>query len=165
MTSRPLSVLILCTGNSARSILAEALLNKIGGDRFLALSAGSQPKGEVHPAALELLAERGFETGHFRSKSWDEFVDNSFGGQLDFIFTVCDSAAAETCPVWPGHPMTVHWGIPDPAAVETPGPQQRRAFEIAFDQLKQRIEAFAAIDNLDPRRDGLKAELQAIGRL
>lgn len=165
MTSRPLSVLILCTGNSARSILAEALLQKLGGERCIALSAGSQPKGQVHPAALQLLADRGFETSGFRSKSWDEFDDSSFGGQLDFIFTVCDSAAAEACPVWPGHPMTIHWGIPDPAAVETPGPEQRRAFEMAFDQLKQRIEAFLAIENLDPKQEGLKAELQAIGRL
>ena len=165
MTSRPVSVLILCTGNSARSILAEALLQGLAGDRIIALSAGSQPKGEVHPAALELLQARGFDTGGFRSKSWDEFDDASFGGQLDFIFTVCDSAAAEACPVWPGHPMTVHWGIPDPAAVEDAGPEQRRAFEIAYDQLKQRIKAFLAIENLDPAREGLKAELQAIGRL
>lgn len=165
MTTRPVSVLILCTGNSARSILAEALLQKFGGDRFIALSAGSQPKGQVHPAALELLRKRGFDVSGFRSKSWDEFDDSSFGGQLDFIFTVCDSAAAETCPVWPGHPMIVHWGIPDPAAVEKAGPEQRQAFETAYDQLKQRIETFLAIEDLDPSREGLRAELQAIGRL
>lgn len=165
MTTRRLSVLILCTGNSARSILAEALLSKLGGERFIALSAGSQPKGQVHPAALELLQNRGFDTKGFRSKSWDEFDDASFGGRLDFIFTVCDSAASEACPVWPGHPMTIHWGIPDPAAIEDAGPEQRRAFEIAYDRLKQRIEAFLAIENLDPAREGLKAELQAIGRL
>ena len=165
MTHRPLSVLILCTGNSARSILAEALLQKLGGERIIALSAGSQPKGQVHPMALTLLKERGFDVSGFRSKSWDEFDDASFGGQLDFIFTVCDSAAAEACPVWPGHPMTVHWGIPDPAAVDEPGPEQRQAFEVAYDQLEQRIEAFLEIDDLDPARDGLKAELQAIGRI
>ena len=165
MTSRPLSVLVLCTGNSARSILAEALLNNLGGDRIRAHSAGSQPKGQVHPAALALLAERGFDTGSYRSKSWDEFDDSSFDGRLDVVFTVCDSAAAETCPVWPGHPMTVHWGIPDPAAITTPGEEQRRAFETAYDQLKHRIEAFLAIDDLDPEQDSLKAQLEVIGRL
>ena len=117
MTGRPFNVLILCTGNSARSILGEALVEHWGQGRFRGFSAGSHPKGSVHPLALELLKREGLPTDGMRSKSWDEFAAAG-APPLDFIFTVCDNAAGEACPVWPGHPMTVHWGIDDPAAVE-----------------------------------------------
>ena len=140
--SKSYNVLFLCTGNSARSILAEAILNKEGAGRFRAYSAGSFPKGEVHPAALSLLSELSYPTDGFRSKSWDEFA--SVGAPpLDFIFTVCDNAAGEVCPVWPGKPVTAHWGIEDPAAVEGPG--QRAAFWTAFQALQRRIQLFLAL--------------------
>jgi arsenate reductase (thioredoxin) len=135
------NVLFLCTGNSARSILAEALLNRLGEGRFRALSAGSFPNGEVHPMALRLLDEQGFPTGGLRSKSWDEFADPD-GPRFDVVVTVCDNAAGETCPVWPGNPAREHWGIADPAAVEGAG--QRPAFEEAYRLLEARIEAFLA---------------------
>ena len=139
MAERPRNVLFLCTGNSARSILAEALLNRLGDGRWRGFSAGSFPKGEVHPMALQLLDERGFPTGGLRSKSWDEFAGGD-APPLDLIVTVCDNAAGETCPVWPGHPARAHWGIADPAAVEGEG--QRAAFEEAYRQLESRIAAF-----------------------
>ena len=147
--NRTRNVLFLCTGNSARSILAEAILNRDGAGRFRAFSAGSFPKGEVHPAAIELLNELGFDTSGFRSKSWDEFAAPD-APEIDLIFTVCDNAAGETCPVWPGKPVTAHWGIEDPAAVD--GPQQERAFEQAFRELHRRISLFLAVplDSLDP---------------
>lgn len=140
--SRIYNVLFLCTGNSARSILAEAILNKEGKGRFRAFSGGSFPKGQVHPMALELLDELGFPTQGYRSKSWDEFAAPG-APELDFIFTVCDNAAGEVCPVWPGKPVTAHWGIEDPAAVEGEG--QRRAFWNAYQALKRRIELFLAL--------------------
>ena len=136
MGERPASVLFLCTGNSARSILAEALLNRDGGGRFRAFSAGSFPKGAVHPMALALLRDRGFPVAGLRSKSWDEFA-GAGAPPLDLIVTVCDNAAGETCPVWPGHPARAHWGIADPAAVEGDG--QRAAFEEAYRLLEARI--------------------------
>jgi arsenate reductase (thioredoxin) len=135
------NVLFLCTGNSARSILAEALLNRLGEGRFRAFSAGSFPKGQVHPAALRLLDGQGFPTGDLRSKSWDEYSGPE-GPHFSFVITVCDNAAGETCPVWPGHPARAHWGMADPAAVEGAG--QRPAFEEAYRLLEARIEAFLA---------------------
>ena len=142
MTDKIYNVLFLCTGNSARSILAEALLNRMGQGRFRAYSAGSFPKGKVHAQTLALLDELGFETEGLRSKSWDEFSGPD-APKLDFIFTVCDNAAGETCPAWPGKPMTAHWGIEDPAAVEGPG--QREAFERALHYLSNRISLFLAL--------------------
>jgi arsenate reductase len=139
MREPPANVLFLCTGNSARSILAEALLNRLGEGRWQGLSAGSFPKGEVHPMALRLLAERGFPTDGLRSKSWDEFA-NPGAPRIDHVITVCDNAAGETCPVWPGNPARAHWGLADPAAIEGAG--QRAAFEEAFALLDARIEDF-----------------------
>jgi arsenate reductase len=139
---RSRDVLFLCTGNSARSILAEALLNRMGEDRFRAYSAGSHPKGEVHPAALALLERRGFPTEGLRSKSWDEFT-RADAPEIDFVITVCDNAAGEICPIWPGGPMKAHWGIDDPAAVEGRG--QSEAFATAMRRLESRIAAFMAI--------------------
>ena len=129
MSSRIYNVLFLCTGNSARSIIAEALLNQHGEGRFLAFSAGSFPKGEVHPMAVRTLEKAGLPTQSLRSKSWDEFAADG-APELDFIFTVCDNAANETCPIWPGHPMTAHWGIEDPAAA--PEAEQKQAFQQAM---------------------------------
>jgi arsenate reductase (thioredoxin) len=160
MTDRIYNVLFLCTGNSARSILAEALLNKYGAGRFRAFSAGSFPKGQVHPMALSVLDGLGFDTSDFRSKSWDEFSAPD-APVFDFIFTVCDNAAGETCPIWPGHPMTAHWGIEDPATVEGDG--QREAFLTAFKYLQRRIDLFLAlpIDAIDDI--ALKSKLRQIG--
>ena len=141
--SRAYNVLLLCTGNSARSILAEAILNKEGAGRFRAFSAGSFPKGEVHPAALNLLKQLGCPTDRFRSKSWDEFAAPG-APQLDFIFTVCDNAAGEVCPIWPGKPSKLHWSTPDPAAVEPPA--QRGAFIDAYRLLHARIADFLATE-------------------
>jgi len=148
MTDRVYNVLFLCTGNSARSIMGEVLLNHDGAGRFRAYSAGSNPKGEVHPLTLELLNDLGLETEGLRSKSCDEFAGEG-SPQFDFIFTVCDNAAGEACPAWIGHPMTAHWGIEDPAAVEGDG--QRQAFAVAIRYLRRRIELFIAlpIESLD----------------
>lgn len=161
MAERIYNVLFLCTGNSARSILAESLLNHDGAGRFRAFSAGSFPKGQVHPMALDVLKSFGFPHEGFRSKSWDEF-SNADAPVIDFIFTVCDNAAGETCPIWPGNPMTAHWGIEDPAAVEGEG--ERDAFVQALRYLRRRIELFlalplSAIDDL-----ALKAKLARIGQ-
>ena len=159
--SKTYNVLFLCTGNSARSILGEAILNRSGGGRFRGFSAGSFPKGDVHPMTLEVLREIGFPTEGLRSKSWDEFAAPGTP-EMDFIFTVCDSAGGETCPVWPGHPMTAHWGIEDPAKVE--GPRQKQAFLTAMTYLKTRISLFMAlpIEAIDEMT--LEAKLKAIGR-
>lgn len=137
------NILVLCTGNSARSILGEMLFNHLGKGRIKAWSAGSKPGGQVNPLALETLARHGIPVAGARSKSWDEFAAAS-APTLDFIFTVCGNAAAETCPVWPGHPTTAHWGIPDPAHVE-PLEARREAFEEAYQSLRKRIEAFLAL--------------------
>jgi protein-tyrosine-phosphatase len=159
--SRTYNVLFLCTGNSARSILAEAILNREGADRFRAFSAGSLPKGEVHPAALSLLRELGLATDGLRSKSWDEFAGGG-APELDFIFTVCGNAAGETCPVWPGRPVTAHWGIADPAAVEGEG--QRAAFRNAYLQMQRRIALFLALPLESIDRMTLTSRLGEIGR-
>ncbi|MBV9989918.1 MAG: arsenate reductase ArsC [Alphaproteobacteria bacterium] len=161
--ARPYNVLFLCTGNSARSILAEALLDKIGQSRFAAHSAGSMPKGAVHPQALALLERLGHPTAELRSKSWEEFAVQGAPGQ-DFVFTVCDNAANEACPVWPGQPMTAHWGIPDPAAVDGSADEIARAFHDAYILLQRRIELFTSlpVDKLD--RMSLKTRLDEIGR-
>ena len=155
------NVLFLCTGNSARSILAEAILNKDGEGRFRAYSAGSHPKGQVHPRALALLSDLGFPTEGYRSKSWDEFAAPD-APPLDFVFTVCDNAAGEVCPAWPGQPMTAHWGIEDPAAVEGDG--QRQAFRNAFYALQRGIGLFLALplDSIDEM--SLQTRLREIGR-
>ena len=164
MSERSYNVLILCTGNSARSVLAEALINRWGAGRFRGFSAGSHPKGAVHPLALELLEQMEFPTAILRSKSWDEFAGPS-APTLDFIVTVCDNAAGEVCPVWPGHPMKAHWGINDPAAVQGSDADKRNAFREAFDALEKRIKAFVALpfDSLD--HPTLKHRLDEIGRL
>ena len=138
-----MNVLFLCTGNSARSILAEAYLNSIGRGRFRAHSAGSHPAGKVNPFALELLARQGLPTNGLRSKSWDEFAAAD-APRMDFVFTVCDRAAGEVCPLWPGQPITAHWGIEDPAAVQGSDEEKRRAFLEAFTQISTRIKLFAS---------------------
>ncbi len=159
---RPLRVLFLCTGNSARSILAEAYLNARGADRFIAHSAGSHPAGKVNPLALELLNSHRFDTSGLRSKSWDEFA-GSGKPALDFVFTVCDNAAGEVCPVWPGQPITAHWGIADPAATPGTDEEKRKAFLKAFNELSTRINLMLALpfDRLD--RMPLTDRLRAIG--
>ncbi len=158
-----LNVLFLCTGNSARSILAEAYLNSAAKGRFRAYSAGSRPGGRVNPLALELLAKSRIDTAGLRSKSWDEFAAQG-APKMDFVFTVCDSAASEPCPYWPGQPMTVHWGVPDPAAVQGSDDEKRRAFREAFSILSTRINLLVnlPIDKLD--RLALKRGLDDIGR-
>ena len=161
MAERVYNVLFLCTGNSARSILAEALLNKEGTGRFRAFSAGSFPKGRVHPMSLEVLRSLGLETEGLRSKSWDEFAGPD-APPIDFIFTVCDDAAGEICPIWPGHPMRAHWGIEDPARVQ--GERQREAFLTALRYLRRRIELFLALPLESIDKMALKNELRQIGR-
>ena len=160
---RSFNVLFLCTGNSARSIIAEALLNHWGRGRFRAFSAGSHPKREIHPMALEVLERNHIDAGRPRSKSWDEFV--SIGAPpLDFVFTVCDRAAAEVCPYWPGQPMTAHWGMPDPADVDGSDDEKRRAFSRTFRELDARLKIFTSLrfDALDQL--SLQRHLDEIGR-
>ncbi len=158
------NVLFLCTGNSARSILAESILNKLGEGKFRAFSAGSHPKGEVHPMALELLGKHGFPRDGLRSKSWDEFASPA-GLRLDFVFTVCDKAAGEVCPYWPGQPMTAHWGIPDPAAVDGTDVQKNLAFREAFRSLETRIKIFLSLPIASIDKMRLQERLDAIGKL
>jgi arsenate reductase (thioredoxin) len=157
------NVLFLCTGNSARSILAEVLLDHWGKGRFKGYSAGSFPKGAVHPLALAVLERHGLPTAGLRSKSWSEFAQPD-APVMDFVFTVCDQAAGEVCPIWPGNPITAHWGVPDPAAVEGTEEERRRAFRDAFLRLEARIKLFIAlpIDKLD--RMALKRRAGEIGR-
>ena len=162
MADRIYNVLFLCTGNSARSILAEALLNHWGRGKFRAFSAGSFPKGQVHPMAIELLQWMKLPTQDLRSKSWDEFAKPG-APALDFIFTVCDDAAGEVCPIWPGRPMTAHWGIPDPAAVEGES-ERRRAFRNALADLEARIQLFISLPVQSLDRMTLQQKLHAIGQ-
>jgi arsenate reductase len=164
MIDRPFNVLFLCTGNSARSIIAEAILNKIGQRTFLAFSAGSQPKGEVNPNTIALLRGLDYDTSAFRSKSWSEFAAPG-APPLDFVFTVCDNAAGEACPFWPGQPMTAHWGIPDPAAAQGSAAEVALAFKDAYRMLERRIAIFAALPIRSLDRLSLQAKLKDIGRL
>lgn len=154
------NVLVLCTGNSARSVLGEMLFNHLGAGRVRAFSAGSKPAGQVNPVALETLEKHGVPCAGARSKSWDEFAAPG-APQIDFIFTVCGNAAQEACPVWPGHPTTAHWGIPDPAHVE-PMEARRAAFEVAYQSLKRRIEAFLALPLESLSRDEIVAAARRI---
>ena len=164
MQEKKYQVLVLCTGNSARSILGEVLFNVLGKGRFIAHSAGSHPVGRVNPFALELLQQQGLNTEGLRSKSWDEFAVPG-ASEIDFVFTVCDSAAGETCPHWPGKPFTAHWGVPDPAAVEGDDKAKRAAFRKVYDQLSRRIQLFMSlpIEKLDKMT--LKEKLSEIGRI
>lgn len=163
-TGRPYNVLFLCTGNSARSIMAEVLLDHWGRGRFKGYSAGSFPRGAVHWLALEELERHHLPTAGLRSKSWDEFA-RAAAPVMDFVFTVCDQAAAEACPVWPGNPVTAHWGVPDPAAVDGTEAEQRKAFRTAYLALENRIKIFVAlpIDRLD--RLAIKRKVDELGRL
>lgn len=161
MSDKIYNVLFLCTGNSARSIVGESLMNKMGGGRFAAYSAGSKPKGEVHPMALEVLGGFGFPTEGLHSKSWDEFAKPG-APEFDFIFTVCDNAAGESCPVFPGKPITAHWGVEDPAAVE--GESQHKAFVDALIYLKRRIELFLMLPLKSIDAMAMRGKLAEIGR-
>jgi arsenate reductase len=164
MTGRIYNVLFLCTGNTARSILAEGILRKDGAGGFNAFSAGSQPKGVVNPLAVKVLESFGYPTDGMRSKSWDEFALPG-APKMDFVFTVCDSAAGESCPVWPGQPVTAHWGIEDPAAVEGTAAEKEAAFVAAFRFMKNRIASFTALPLESIDRMSLKSRLQEIGGL
>ncbi len=164
MTRPPFNVLFLCTGNSARSILAESLLNHWGQGRFRGYSAGSFPKGAVHPCAFELLRSLDLPVEGLRSKSWDDFAAPG-APVMDFVFTVCDQAAGEACPIWPGQPITAHWGLPDPAAVEGPDIEQWQAFRDTLRALENRIKLFVALPVSSLDRLSLKRRLDAIGRM
>jgi arsenate reductase len=157
------NVLFLCTGNSARSIMAEAILNRDGQGRFKAYSAGSQPAGSVRPEALDLLKKLNFKTEDFRSKDWSEFAEPG-APEMDFVFTVCDNAAKETCPVWPGQPMSAHWGLPDPAAVEGNETERRLAFSDAFRMLNNRISIFMNLPMASLDKLSLQKKLDEIGK-
>lgn len=163
MASQPLDVLFLCTGNSARSIIAEAILNRDGKGRFRAFSAGSHPRGAVHPHAVSLLSGLGFDMTPFRSKSWSEFAAPG-APEIDFVFTVCDNAAGEACPVWPGQPVTAHWGIPDPTAVEGNEAERRLAFAQAYRLINNRISLLLALPMGSLDRLSLERRLGEIGR-
>jgi arsenate reductase (thioredoxin) len=163
MTEHVYNVLFLCTGNSARSILAECILNREGRGRFHAFSAGSHPKGQVHPFALDLLKKMNHPTAGLRSKSWDEFADTG-APHLDFVFTVCDNAADEVCPIWPGQPMTAHWGVPDPAAAEGTDAERHLAFADAYRMLSNRISIFTSLPLRSLDRLTLQKRLDEIGR-
>ena len=157
------NVLFLCTGNSARSILAEAILTRVGGGRFKAFSAGSQPKGEVHPYALQLLTSLNHDTSFARSKSWEEFAAPG-APEMHFVFTVCDNAAMEACPVWPAQPITAHWGVPDPAAAEGTDAEKHFAFADAYRMLNSRISILASLPVATIDRLALQKHLHEIGR-
>ena len=160
---RAFNVLFLCTGNSARSIIAEAIMNRNGLGRFRAYSAGSHPKGDIHPYAIDLLRATNFKTDGLRSKSWDEFAQPG-GPDLDFVFTVCDDAAAEVCPTWPGQPMTAHWGVPDPAKATGTEAERRYAFSDTMRMLNSRISVFVSLPIAKLDRLSLQRRLDEIGR-
>jgi arsenate reductase len=162
--AEPYNVRFLCTGNSARSIIAEAILNKVGTGKFRAFSAGSQPKGRVHPETLQLLRGLGYDTSAFRSKSWGEFAEPG-APVMDFVFTVCDNAAGESCPLWPGQPMTAHWGVPDPAEAKGNPAEIALAFKDAYRMLHQRIGIFAALPIKSLDRLSLQKHVADIGRM
>ena len=164
MSDAPYNVLFLCTGNSARSIMAEGILRKEGAGRFNAYSAGSHPKGAVNPLAIKVLESFGYPTDGYRSKPWDEFATPG-APEMDFVFTVCDSAAGEECPVWPGQPMTAHWGIEDPAAVEGTPVQKEAAFVTAFRYLRNRVTVFTALPLKSIGKMALSAKLHQIGQM
>jgi len=164
LSDRIYNVLFLCSGNSARSILAEAILNHVGRGRFRALSAGSHPGGKVNPFAVELLAKRGLPVTGLRSKSWDEFAAAG-APHIDFVITVCDNAAGEVCPIWPGQPITAHWGIEDPAAVEGTDEDKRKAFAKAFAEMSRRISTLTKLPLTKLGAPAIKRELEQIGRL
>jgi arsenate reductase len=162
--SKPFNVLFLCTGNSARSIIAECLLNRLGQGKFQAFSAGSEPKGRVHPLTLRLLRNSNFDVTGLRSKSWDE-IAVPYAPKLDFVFTVCDNAANEICPIWPGQPMTAHWGVPDPAAVLGDETQKYLAFADTMRMLNQRIDIFISLPIASLSNISLQRQLDDIGRV
>ncbi len=164
MTEQPFNVLFLCTGNSARSVLAESILNKIGNGRFKAFSAGSHPSGAINPHVLEFLEKRNFPTADLRSKNWNEFSAPD-GPALDFVFTVCDNAAGEVCPVWPGQAVTAHWGVEDPVSVDGDDDAKRKAVLTAFALLNHRISLFASLPIAKLDAMSLKKELDEIGRM
>jgi len=164
MDNRVFNTLFLCTGNSARSIMAEAILGKLGSGKFRAYSAGSQPKGQVNPHAVALLQGLGYDTSEFRSKSWGEFARPG-APALDFVFTVCDNAAGEACPVWPGQPMTAHWGVPDPAEAHGTPAEVALAFKDAYRMLHQRIAIFTQLPIRSLDQMTLQAQLRDIGRM
>ena len=164
MSNNPYNVLFLCTGNSARSIFAESILRKDGAGLFNAFSAGSHPKGSIKPFALRVLDAFGYPTSGFRSKGWDEFARPG-APELDFVFTVCDGAAGEACPVWPGQPMTAHWGIEDPASVEGTNVEKERAFNLAFRYLRNRISVFISLPIRSLNKMALNAKLREIGQM
>jgi len=163
MRDRPYNVLFLCTHNSARSIIAESVMNRLGRGRFKAFSAGSQPRGQVHPFALDLLANLGHDVSGLRSKSWEEFSGPG-ASPLDFVFTVCDNAANEVCPVWPGQPMTAHWGVPDPSLAEGSETERRLAFADTMRMLSQRIGIFMSLPLRSLDKMSLQNRLREIGR-
>lgn len=163
MSERGFNVLFLCTGNSARSIIAESLLNRIGNGRFHAFSAGSRPRGKVHPMALQLLERQNYPVQQLRSKDWSEF-SAAGAPELDFVFTLCDSAAAEECPVWPGQPMTAHWGLPDPAAADGNEAERHLAFADTLRMLTNRLEVFTSLPIASLDRLSLQNRLDEIGR-
>jgi len=164
MENKQLNTLILCTGNSARSILAESLINLLGSGRVHGFSAGSMPAGKVNPFAIELLADKGLPVTGLASKSWDEFAKPG-AVEIDFVITVCDNAAGEVCPIWPGHPVTAHWGIPDPAGVEGTDEEKRQAFSLAYERLERRITAFMSLPLEQLDGSSLKSKLNAIGQI
>jgi arsenate reductase (thioredoxin) len=164
MADRPYNVLFLCTGNSARSIIGEAILNKVGGENFRAYSAGSQPRGKINPNTIHLLQSLGYDTSSCRSKSWDEFA-KAGAPKFDFVFTVCDDAAAEACPVWPGQPMTAHWGIADPAETTGTPAEIALAFKEAYRFLNQRIGIFTALPLRSLDKLSLQSKLGDIGHM